>query len=337
MAKKKVRADELLGRAERDPDDAALREVLADALTEAGDPRGELAAVQTARANLEALVHELAKVHGAAVYGEKVDGLTLGTDSGFIDAIDLRLGAEQYKAKLTARRVLERVLALRAGRLVRTIDLELSHAKAAHVVKDATAALALLREHAALRELSVRFTADDGPVDVDLAPVLAKHPITKLSVYGSPATFKSVLAKSWPTVTTFAFRVYSDKPLTAAALKRLFEGTTFPKLTTLVPDLAPTTLGKLFASPLAKQLKTIDLSWTSFDDDVAKVVLSSKKRLAKLERFVVDDCDHVTVARVRQLQGLCQRVVGVPTAAELAWVEAQHAAHEHDHYEEIEE
>jgi hypothetical protein len=329
--------ERLLERAERDPGDNALRGVLADALIEAGDPRGELAAVQATRAALDELGSALDAQHRAQVYGPEEKGLDLGTDVGFIDAISLSLDEHDYKAKRTANATFARLLSLRAGRMVQKVTLRLLDTKPAKIVKDVTAVLALLAERAPmLRELDLYVYATDGVVDFDLVPMLARLELKKLALRGSDAMVRSAVAGTLRGITHLELHPYTDKPLTATHVKRLLEGKAFPDLVELTPDLPESVVHKLLESPLAARLEYIDLSAVSVDDKLARKLLASKRKLANLERLVVG-AEEMSLKMLRDLRGFCREVRGLPATQELAWLEAKYERVQQERYEEIEE
>jgi hypothetical protein len=329
--------ERLLERAERDPGDNAVRGLLADALVKAGDPRGELAGVQRVRAALDELGSALDAQHRAQVYGPEEKGLDLRTDSGFIDEISLSLDERAYKAKRTAAATFDRLLSLRAGRLVQKVTLQLTDTKPAKIVKDITSVLAMLAERAPmLRELDLHVYATDGVVDFDPLPMLGKLALKKLALRGSDVMVRSVVAGTLRGITHLELHPYSEKPLTATHFKRLLEGKAFPDLVELTPDLPESVVHKLLASPLAARLEYLDLSVVSVDDKLAKKLLASKGKLANLERLVLD-AEEMTMKMLRNLRGFCSEVRGLPVEKELAWLEAKHASVRQERYEEIEE
>jgi hypothetical protein len=325
----------LLSRAEQNPTDSATIAVLLDALSEADDPRGELGAVQSRGAALEALDEALHAKHGAAAYVPDVDRqLSLDKSSGFVDAISITV---ETKSKRTAKALLESVLAKPAGRMAHTVTLHLSAEQPAKLIKDALACLPVLEQLPALRALDFYvYATNEAAVEIDLAPALAKLALTKLALRGSSAPIKRVLAGTWPKITRLVLAPYSSEPLAPGECNRLFDGKAFPNLAELEADLPEEVLAKLVASPLAGRLKVLDLSGSRLAEKVAAKLVAGKSKLTKLEQLSVNP-EELTVKTIRGLRGLCSTVRGLPDEEQLVWAEQKARSYDDDRYEEIEE
>lgn len=328
--------DDLLARAEQEPTDDALRGVLIDALVEAGDPRGELAAVQAKCAALDVLYEELVEKH-RKLYVADQDAFRLTKDSGFVDEISLSIYEDVYKKKRAGKPILEKIFATRSGRMATAVKLAFSDKKPAAPVKDMLACLALLPKAPALRSLDLHVGASKGKVAIDVAPALAKLTLTKLGLRGAGALFKSVLAGTWPSVTSLVLEPYRGE-LAIADCKRLFEKEAFPDLVELSFDGDEEVLEKLVTSPIASQLRVLDLESCSIEDPCGKQLVAAKPTLGKLEKLSVR-AKYLTVPTIRELRAAYGDVRGLPDDTQLAWIEGEleRSNSRHDHYEEIEE
>lgn len=169
------------------PEDLDARQVLADAMLEAGDAHGELIELQLARArgdarrdDIDAREEELLTTHGAALLGdgELRRRLDLRWEAGFVRAVGA-LGSLESLATL---------FHAPAGRLVRSLQ-------AADVSAPLTQVAAALGPHAppTLVELRLaRSPAVVAPV-ADVAPLLRALPrLERLDVRGLLADFSAV-------------------------------------------------------------------------------------------------------------------------------------------------
>lgn len=318
------------------PEDEGIGFVLVDALTQAGDVRGELAAVQSRRAALAALLDELA---GDKRDDRAGDGVSIHVAYGIAESISVTVGDDDYKAKRSGAALLAKALEPRPRRLVRKVWLRLggTKSKAAVVAKDAAAALAVLVERApVVRSLDVALYAK-GDVDVDLGPCLAALPITELSLVAPAPTIRTFLASTHAKLERLAIR--GSDGLTLAHVKRLLDGTAVPALRHIQPDLDVAIVKKLIASPLATRLESLDVSQSgsSFDAAAVRALVAAKPKLKQLERLEING-EYLDTKVLRSLKGFCRQVIGVPDDAQLAWVDAKVAEHlRADRYEELEE
>jgi uncharacterized protein (TIGR02996 family) len=125
-----VAIERLLSAIERDPEDLQHYLVLADALTQGGDPRGELIAVHHAlatrgdadRAALEARASELVAARRARVLGDLAgqERITLGYRLGFLHEVALRGGLTADDAS----RALAMILTSPEARFLRTVAID---------------------------------------------------------------------------------------------------------------------------------------------------------------------------------------------------------------------
>jgi uncharacterized protein (TIGR02996 family) len=302
----------LLERAERDPDDNALRVVLADALSEAGDPRGELAAVQRQHDALVTLSGALWETY-PALYGPRIDELALTHESGFIDTLTLQLGDGQYERPETARHILARVLPLRVARLVHRVRLDIFDVSAETLVPDVTASLALLAQHApVLRDLELRLYTSEDVANIDLGPALDKLALEKLAIYASNRTLQYLCAGTWPAITKLVIGTLStDDEIEVTSVRRLLDGKAFPNLVDLTPELPPKVLAELYASPIARRLKILRCAF--IEDPHAKALLANRANLVALEELVTQAC--YTPALRRELLARFPEVRGLDREA----------------------
>jgi uncharacterized protein (TIGR02996 family) len=120
---RKATIDDLFATVYRDPEDHGARAVLADALLERGDPRGELIALQTAKKRSFRRERELVREHGAAWLGPLAAVVVPWTavfEHGFLDACAIACTDPQLAEHALARPewATVRALALHApGRL----------------------------------------------------------------------------------------------------------------------------------------------------------------------------------------------------------------------------
>ena len=273
------------------PDDLDARQVLADAMLEAGDVHGELIELQLARArgdarrvDIDAREEELLTTHGAALLGdgELRRRLDLGWEAGFVRTVRA-LGSLDELATL---------FRAPAGRLVRSLQaLELSVplAQVAVVLKSSAPPT--------LTELRLgRSSAVVAPV-ADVAPLLAALPrLERLDVRGLLVDFSAVSSAALRTLEVGSF-VNTEPTLTTLGTARLpalkalhvvlsdstprfpgaflsASGFTAVESLALFGYLAPEHLAGLANSPLLarlRQLRLVPTAETGWGDELRRL------------------------------------------------------------------
>lgn len=305
-------SDELEAQIAADPEEPARYAVLGDALVRAGDPRGDLVALQLAaqtqppgkagdklRAAAEAhfAMHAQEFLGPLAPHAER-----LQWRSGFIRRMELASSARIDVADLV-----QRALAHSSARFVVELALQVDGAAEGRRLLASLAAAAprSLRD----LELVVR-----GELETDLGPLLQRLPwLERMNVtaqrieVGAPAlptlrrlrlaaltltsTCMQALAEAaWPALERLELRfgTRDDPPATFADVRPLLVRTALPRLTHLRMRNAPFAGGllrEMLAAPLAAQLSVLDLSHGSMSPADAAALLANPRPFGHLREL----------------------------------------------------
>jgi uncharacterized protein (TIGR02996 family) len=309
----------------QDPDDDAALAVYADFLQLAGDPLGELIAVELGQGESPALRERLGG-------GLPVDITQLGWRRGLIERA--RLGATPLSEQPVAS-ILGSLLALPAARFLRRLSIgALNH----HGPQSYTPILDLLARAAppSLGALHLGDDRDEVPLswsDVgDLGPLLARHgdhlrelvvrgagflprglvlpELTRLVLAGAPLpeeTIHAAAATHLPRATSLTLCFGETPP--PKAIAPILGGERLPALRHLAlldaGDGTDALCASLARSPLLARLQALDLS--SVGEDGAEILLEEAPRFAHLRRLSIDGCE--VPRRLRApLRQLCAQV-----------------------------
>ncbi len=295
-----------------DPEELARYAVLGDALVRAGDPRGELIALQLAAQaqppgkaadKLRAAAEAHFAAHAKAFLGPLAPhAARLTWRSGFIRRMELAASARVDVAAL-----LPQALAHPSGRFVVELALQVDGAAEGARLLAALAAAA----PRSLRDLDLILR---GELGAELGPLLPRVPwLERLNVtaqrieIGAPSlpalrrlrlaaltltsTCVQALAEAaWPALERLELRfgTRDDPPATFADVRPLLLHTALPRLTHLRLRNAPFAGGvlrELLSAPLATQLAVLDLSHGSMSPADAAALVTTPTRLAHLREL----------------------------------------------------
>jgi hypothetical protein len=110
--------------------------------------------------------------------------------------------------------------------------------------------------------------------------------LAKLVLHASHAEIRRVLALTWPGITQLVITVKRSRATTDFA--RLLDGSAFPNLAELVPALPPGVIEKLCTSPLAAQLRVLDLRSMVIDERLARKLIAARAQFVRLDALALD-------------------------------------------------